>query len=193
MKTGIRNSALVLIIFLTCPLSASINAELFTSSAMGGDLGHTYGGGGSLSWSITEEYGFITRTYMTTRDEKRYSGGAQVDIRYEYLANLYGMEFYIPGTFLDNYRLKWKNSVCLGFSNTKVDATGLTVSEWGYAFFLCTGLQYVFYQHFSPFIEAGWYYSSYNDTFREANIQGAQINIGVRYSYDSSKSISSGY
>lgn len=192
-------------IMITCLLilasaalaEAGINTEISGIVSGGGDMGTMYGAGLDLSYNVSSQYGFMYKTYMTAREDTADKYGISADLEYRHMAHMAGIEFYIPASFLERNRLKWKNSICAGYSWTEVSASNsagkATISDSGYNIYAGTGLQYVFYQHFSPFIDVAYFYSMYDEELKDSNISGYQVSAGIRYSFDSSKSISVEY
>ncbi len=178
-------------------LQAYFNTGLSGVLSGGGDTGEMYGAGFDFSVSPSSMYGIIYKGYYIVREDEREILGESINFDYSHYAHMGGIEFYIPVSFLEENRIKWKNSLCAGNSWTKVSANSskgeATISDSGFAMLATTGLQYIMYQHFSPFVDMGYYYSQYNGELRKSNISGYQISCGVRYSFRGSKSISGEY
>ena len=187
------------LIFLAFTINAysNFNTELSGIIAGGGDTGTMYGAGIDFSFSLDRLYALMYKGYITVRDDKKDSAGTDIDLEYRQMAQMIGIEFYIPVSFLNENRLLWKNSICAGYSWTEVSASDssnkATVSDSGLTTLVSTGLQYVWEQHYSPFIDVAYYYSKNNGELSGSNISGYQVYAGIRYSFGSSKPISGEY
>lgn len=190
-------TANIFILIFAVNVYSAFNAELSVILSGGSDAKTMIGTGGDISLSINNLTAFMYKGFYTIRKDERNISGTKIDLDYSHMAQMGGIEFYIPVRLLINNRIKWKNSICAGYSWTRVTAEysggDSEVSDSGNIYLASTGLEYIMYQHFSPFIDLSYYTLMYNNSLSRSENSGWQINAGMRYSLGGSMSIRGDY
>jgi hypothetical protein len=198
MKKAIIFTALIISISAVPRTAHSyFSAELTGTALKNTDSIYLFGGGGTLSYTINNHTGLIFKGYYTVKDDEQSAAGETVSLEYSYWSNMLGFEFYIPVDFLLDLRLKWKHSICAGFASFDLQAehklSSASLKDTGHLFYYSTGLQFLYNQHVAPFAEAAVFYSRFNESLSESNMNGYLFNAGIRYSFGPSRSITDGY
>lgn len=191
----LKRILLVLFFFL---ISSHLASAALLIDAMGaytttGDAKSQIGGGFALGYTVNRNFSILCRSIIgsTTKD-----AGTELEINYAYRMFMGAVEynFYLPGL-----PIIWKSSAGLGGAETDIEfhsdkLTGAHGSEFGAAFAVWTGIQYVATQHVSPFIDFGYHKAFYFDKLQDAKIGGIQILLGVRVIlFGNNKSLSEDY
>jgi len=167
-----------------------------------GEYNPVLGGGLGIGFSIADDVNLLMKGFVAQNKE---NVDLPDQLTYNYSAMTTGIEYIPPIIELDDYRLLWKNSICLGASWIDVEMripTGLVfpnpeyitadVKETGFITTFKTGLQYSFTQTIAPYFDLG-YHKTFYSPIVEIAISGWQIDVGVRLYMGGIRDYDSGY
>jgi len=145
-----------------------------------------------IGFSLADDVNFLFRCAMAENTEH---ANLPEEIRYNYSAAAAGIEYIPPIGLLENYRLYWKNAVCVGVSEFEIKGNGSTTKDKtagpGPIVSFQTGLQYNFTQVLSPYFDLGYHKSIYAST--DPSIHGWQVAVGIRFYIAGSRDYDAGY
>ncbi len=176
-----RYSLIVFAAMLLMPILAK--AGNFSFDVIGaynnvGDAKNQPGLGFGLGYQVHKDFNIITRTIFSFVTENK---NKPDQIKYEHLMSMGGVEYVY---FFPQYRLFWRSSFTIGYSETMIrsrTATGdYELRDKGANFAFSTGIQWIATQHLSPFLDLGYHNSYYYGDFEESKIGGYQILLGIR-------------
>lgn len=187
------------IILTACLLFFSVNISFAAFFVEGrgeymstGEFKPVMGFGAGLGIGITDDINVIARFYQTENTEH---ANLTNETNYEIMAFTAGVEYIPPISFLEEYRIFWKNSISLGrtdLSYEKKDAPLKDLDTVGIIACFRTGLQYNLTQRISPFFDIG-YYKSYFADYSDLKLTGWQTTVGVRVHIFGIKDYDDGY
>lgn len=189
---------IVLIIFIS---ASSVMAKNFYVDLLGSytdttDAEWQIGGGYSLVYDTGSNINLLYRGIFSFRNTTE---GLTTECKYSHMMHVVGVEYIPHIPFLYNYRLIVKATILGGISETGVSVSTIgsssssEISDMGFSFAAYAGLQFIWTQYMSPFVEFGWHQSFYSKELTDSKIYGIQANIGIRVSIFGNKSIDEGY
>lgn len=171
---------------------ANFYVDLMGAMIYADDADKQTGFGLGFGYVLTKEIDFYLRgTYSMSTDHANRPN----EINYEHITAMVGAAYIPDLSFLERFRLSWKNTLLLGYSRSEVDKklTGEDISCQGFAFAFLTGLQYDVTQIISPFFDIGYHKSFYKGQANELSVHGFQFDLGVRFYFGHSKKYDAGY
>ncbi len=183
---------LLIIIGFSSASFANFYVDLMGAMVAADDADKQTGFGLGFGYALNQEIDLYLRGTYTMSTAHANSPN---EINYDHITAMVGA-VYIPNlSFLDRFRLSWKNAVLIGYSRTEVDEkliSGDIVCQ-GFAFAFLTGLQYSITQMVSPFFDIGYHKSFYNGQANELSVHGFQFDLGVRFYIGHSRKYDTGY
>lgn len=183
---------LLIIIGFSSASFANFYADLMGVMITGDDVDNQAGFGLGFGYALNQNIDLCLRgTYSMSTDHANLPN----EINYEHITLMAGAA-YIPNlSFLDRFRLSWKNTLLLGYSRSEVNNKLIykDISCQGFAFAVLTGIQYSATQIISPFFDIGYHKSFYNGQLNELSVHGFQFDLGVRFYFGHSRKYDTGY
>lgn len=155
------------------------------------DAKNQFGGGIGLLFSVHRDINVFLKGIFNTRIRNY---GEDDEVSYNHIMNLAGLEYRYN---ISNMPLYWKSSIGIGIGNTQIDYknyNSLDQNDNGFSAAAWTGLEYIFTQHLSSFIDVGFHKSFYTEKLKDSDIMGLQVLLGLRVTiFGKNRSIFSDY
>ena len=171
---------------------ASFYVDIMGAMVNADDADNQLGFGLGLGYVLNKDIDLYLRsTYTLSSDH----ANTPNEIDYNHMTAMAGAAYMPRFSFLERFRLSWKNTFLVGYSRTKVEmkATGDDIVGQGFSLGFLTGLQYDITQIISPFFDVGYHKSFYGGEAEDLSVHGFQFDLGVRFYFGHSRKYSTDY
>jgi hypothetical protein len=193
----------ILLSICICLLSTSLAFSNINIDALGdytqtGDLKTQYGGGGGVSYDIHRDFNIFVNLLYSEITKGANTLNKNI---YSYFMALAGIQYLYQ---ISDLPLYWTTSAGVGVSKGDLttpiqkptDPTqneNKKFSDSGICIAFRTGFLVHATQYLSPFFEAGYHKSFYGSAFKNENVGGLQVLVGLRYTIGTNKPLYGDY